>query len=81
MTDLQNMGYPRTLFLESRTNMVKCTSPSRPILCSRLDDIRASYYPFGRFPAYTAIIPFNLDTEYHKDCWIAGGLECGLLDR
>ena len=81
MTDFQSMGYPSALLFEPRANMVKFTSLSRPILCSRMDDIRTPHHPFGRFLAYTAIIPFFVDTEYHTDCWIAGGLECGLLDR
>lgn len=81
MTDLQSMGYPSALLFESRTNMVKFTSLSRPILCSRMDGIRTPHHPLGRFPAYTAIIPFFVDTEYHTDRWIAGSLECGLLDR
>lgn len=81
MIGFQNMGYPCTLLYESRTNLVKFTSLSRPNFSSSMDDIRASSSSIGRIPAYTPTIAFVNNTEYTTNRWTASCMERTLLGR
>jgi hypothetical protein len=81
MIGIQNMGYPCTILYESRTNLVKFTSLSRPNFSGSMDDIRTSTHTLGRISTYTPTIAFVINTEYTSDRWTASGMERSLLDR
>jgi len=79
MIGVQNMGHTCTLLYESRTNLVKFASLSWPNFCGSMDDIRAPPNSISRFPTYTPIVSFVIDTEHYTNRWAAGCVERSLL--